>query len=73
MSMGAATAAVGLDTASACVRALGAGADMVVFNTGDPARVVSAIAAAIDAETYPRADAVAAAGRILAAKHLVGD
>ena len=73
MSMGASTAAVGLDTATACVRALQAGADMVVFNTGDPIPVVSAIAAAIDAGTYPRADAVAAAGRILAAKRLVGD
>ena len=73
MSMGASTAAVGLDTATACVRALQAGADMVVFNTGDPIPVVSAIAAAIDAGTYPRAAAVAAAGRILAAKRLVGD
>ncbi len=72
MSMGAATAAVGLDTASACVRALRAGADMVAFNTGDPVSVVSAITAAIDAGTYPRAGAVAAAGRILEAKRLVG-
>ena len=71
MSMGATTAAVGLDTTSACVRALQAGADMVVLNTGNPVSVVSAIAAAIDAGTYPRSGAVAAAERILAAKRLV--
>jgi beta-N-acetylhexosaminidase len=73
MSMGAATAAVGLDTAAACVRALQAGADMVVFNTGDPLPVIAAVAVAIDTGTYPRGNAVAAANRVLAAKRLVGE
>ncbi|MGZ4666242.1 MAG: glycoside hydrolase family 3 N-terminal domain-containing protein [Frankiaceae bacterium] len=49
-SMGATTAAVGLDTASACVRALQAGADMVVVNTADPVSVMSASAAAMTPE-----------------------
>ena len=68
MSMGAVTSALGLDDATAALRALQAGADVVLVNSIDPMSVVAVVQHAIDTGVYPRAAAVNAARHMLAFK-----
>lgn len=65
MSMGAVTTGLGLTPARAAVRALRAGADMVLVDSG-PGPLVEAITRALADGSYPRTAAVASARRVLA-------
>ena len=71
MSMGAVTSALGLTDATAALRALQSGADVVLVNSYDPLSIVGVVQHAIDTGAYPRAAAVAAAKRMLAFKRRV--
>ena len=71
MGMGAVTGALGLTEASAALRALQAGADVVLVDGNDPMSVVSVVSHAIDTGAYPSAAAVAAAKRMLTFKRVV--
>jgi beta-N-acetylhexosaminidase len=71
MSMGAVTAALGLSDATAALRALQSGADVVLVNSNDPMSIVGTVQHAIDTGTYPRAAAVVAARHMLAVKRRV--
>lgn len=65
LSMGAITTGLRLRPAQAAVRALQAGADMVVVDTG-LGPLVTAISKALADGSYPRAAAIASARRVLA-------
>ena len=71
MSMAAVTTAMGLTPADAAVRALEAGADLVLVDGGDPAPVIDRIRAALAGGDYQRDLAVASARRVLAVKQVV--
>ena len=69
LSMGAISVGMRLTPAQAAVRALSAGADVVLVDPGPgPRAVVDAVSAAIARGSYPRAAAVASARRVLAVK-----
>jgi beta-N-acetylhexosaminidase len=68
LNMGAIRYGAGLTPAQAAVRALRAGADMVLVDPGGPSAVIDAISRAITSGSYPRATAVAAVRRVLAVK-----
>jgi beta-N-acetylhexosaminidase len=70
LNMGAIRLGAHLTPAQAAVRALRAGADMVLVDPGGPTPVVDAIQHAITAGSYPRAQALAAVRRVLAVKRL---
>jgi len=70
MGMGAVTGTLGLTEATASLRALQAGADVVLVSN-NPMSIVSVVQHAIDTGTYPRAAAVGAANRMLAFKRRV--
>jgi beta-N-acetylhexosaminidase len=71
LSMGA-IRGLGLSPAKAAVRALRAGADVVLIDPGPgPRPVVDAVAAAIARGDYPRAAAAASARRVLSLKRTV--
>ena len=72
LSMAATTKAMGIGTPAAAVRALKAGADMALFASADPDKVIDAITAAIRAGRLPRAQAEASALRILELKRKAG-
>lgn len=65
LSMGAVTTGLRLRPAQAAVRALRAGADMVLVDSG-PGPLVTAIRKALADGSYPRAAAIASARRVLA-------
>ncbi|MGI8535671.1 MAG: glycoside hydrolase family 3 N-terminal domain-containing protein, partial [Mycobacteriales bacterium] len=67
VSMGAVTSGLGLTPAQAAVRALRAGADMVLVDTG-PGPLVDAISQALADGSYARTAAVASARRVLAVR-----
>lgn len=68
LSMGAIRYGAHLTPAQAAVRALRAGADMVLVDPGGPGPVVDAVQAAIGSGSYPRATALSAVRRVLAVK-----
>jgi len=68
LNMGAIRYGAHLTPAQAAVRALRAGADMVLIDPGGPGPVVDAIAAAIGSGSYPHATALTAVRRVLAVK-----
>lgn len=69
LNMGAISRGMGLSPAQAAVRALTAGADVVLVDPGaGPGPVVDAVSSAIAGGSYPRAAAVASARRMLAVK-----
>ena len=69
LSMGAIRIGMGLTPAQAAVRALTAGADVVLVDPGPgPAAIVDAVGSAITRGSYSRAAAVASARRVLAVK-----
>src|SRR4051812_30576769 len=68
MNMGAIRYGAHLTPPQAAVRALRAGADMVLVDPGGPRPVVDAVQQAIAVGSYPRASAVTAVRRILAVK-----
>ena len=69
LSMGAISIGMRLSPAQAAVRALSAGADMVLVDPGPgPGPVVDAVGAAITRGSYPRAQALASVRRVLAVK-----
>lgn len=69
LSMGAIRIGMGLTPAQAAVRALAAGADVVLVDPGPgPAAIVDAVGSAISRGSYPRAAAVASVRRVLAVK-----
>jgi beta-N-acetylhexosaminidase len=68
LDMGAIRIGLHLTPAQAAVRALRAGADMVLLDPGGPGPVVEAVTRAITAGTYPRSRAVASARRVLVVK-----
>lgn len=69
LSMGAISLGMRLTPAQAAVRALTAGADMVIVDPGPgPAPIVDAVGSAITRGSYPRASALASVRRVLAAK-----
>ena len=69
LDMGAITVGMRLTPAQAAVRALSAGADMVIVDPGaGPAPIVDAVGAAITSGRYPRARALASVQRVLAVK-----
>ncbi|MCA1719964.1 MAG: hypothetical protein LC779_02230, partial [Actinobacteria bacterium] len=70
LNMGAIRYGAGLSPAQAAVRALRAGADMVLVDPGGPGPVIDAISSAIGAGSYPRVTALAAVRRVLAVKRL---
>ena len=73
LNMGAIRIGSGLTPAQAAVRALRAGADMVLVDPGGPGPVVDAISRAITSGSYPRASAVAAVRRVLSVKRTTND
>ena len=69
LSMGAISLGMRLTPAQAAVRALAAGADMVLVDPGPgPGAIVDAVGAAIGRRTYPRAAALESVRRVLAVK-----
>ena len=70
MEMAAVTTSMHLDDVTAAVRALESSADVVLALT-DPYVLKDAITRAIDSGQYPRANAVASAQRMLAAKRIL--
>lgn len=69
LSMGAISIGMRLSPAQAAVRALRAGADVVLVDPGPgPGPVVDAVSRAIAGGSYPRSAAVASARRVLAVK-----
>ena len=72
LSMAATTKALGIGTPAAAVRALRAGADLALFASADPDRVIDAVAAAIRSGRLPRERAEASVLRILKLKRRVG-
>ncbi|MDQ3611762.1 MAG: glycoside hydrolase family 3 protein, partial [Actinomycetota bacterium] len=64
MSMGAIRSGLGLSPGAAAVRALRAGADMILVDDG-PGPLVDAISGALADGSYPRTSAVASARRVL--------
>jgi len=73
VTMGAVTTAIGESSPAAAVRALQAGADVIVTDDADPMLEVAAITHALDTGAYSRTASIAAVRRMLAAKRLVGD
>jgi beta-N-acetylhexosaminidase len=73
MSMRGVTSALGQSPVIAALRALQAGADVVLTDDRTPFVEVTAIAHAIDTGAYPRTRALASVRRMLAAKRSVGD
>lgn len=72
LSMAATTNALGIATPEAAVRALTAGADLALFASADPEKVVDAVTRAIRAGRLPRAQAEAKVLRVLALKRKAG-
>jgi beta-N-acetylhexosaminidase len=72
MTMGAVTTALHLTSPDASVRALEAGADVVLTDNPNPLQEVAAIQRALDTGSYNRNAAVASVRRMLAAKRLTG-
>ena len=72
LSMAATTKALGIGTPAAAVRALKAGADIALFASADPDRVIAAVQAAIRSGRLPREQAEASALRILRLKEKAG-
>jgi beta-N-acetylhexosaminidase len=72
LSMAATTKALGIGTPEAAVRALKAGADLALFASADPGRVIDAVTAAIRSGRLPRARAEASVSRILKGKEAAG-
>jgi beta-N-acetylhexosaminidase len=72
LSMAATTKALGIGTPEAAVRALKAGADLALFASADPGRVIDAVTAAIRSGRLPRARAEASVLRILKGKEAAG-
>ncbi|TAL13194.1 MAG: glycoside hydrolase family 3 protein [Frankiales bacterium] len=71
LSMGAISIGMRLTPAQAAVRALTAGADLVIVDPGPgPGPIVDAVGAAIGRGSYPRSSALASVRRVLAAKRL---
>ncbi|MCW2571452.1 MAG: glycoside hydrolase family 3 domain protein [Frankiales bacterium] len=70
LNMGAIRVGAHLTPAQAAVRALRAGADMVLIDPGGPASVVDAIQSALTSGSYPRSQALTAVRRVLAVKRL---
>ncbi|MEX2290060.1 MAG: glycoside hydrolase family 3 N-terminal domain-containing protein [Mycobacteriales bacterium] len=69
LSMGAISVGMRLTPAQAAVRALSAGADMVLVDPGPgPGPIVDAVGTAITRGSYPRAAALASVRRVLAVK-----
>lgn len=69
LSMGAISKGLRLTPAQAAVRALAAGADVVLVDPGPgPGAVIDAVSAAVRDGRYPRAAAVASVQRVLAVK-----
>ncbi len=69
LNMGALSIGMHLTPAQAAVRALSAGADVVLVDPGaGPGSVIDAVSAALARGSYPRASAVASARRVLAVK-----
>jgi len=73
VTMGAVTTALGESSPAAAVRALQAGADVIVTDDADPMLEVAAITHALDTGACSRTASIAAVRRMLAAKRLVGD
>lgn len=71
LNMGAIRLGAHLTPGQAAVRALRAGADMVLIDPGGPGPVVDAIARAITSGSYPRGRAVSAVRRVLRVKRTV--
>jgi len=72
LSMAATTKALGIGTPTAAVRALKAGADLALFCSADPEKVIAAVTAAIRSGRIPRKQAEASALRILELKRKAG-
>ena len=72
LSMAATTKALGIGTPAAAVRALKAGADLALFASADPDKVIDAITAAIRSGRLPRERAEASALRVLELKRKAG-
>jgi beta-N-acetylhexosaminidase len=69
LNMGAISIGMRLSPGQAAVRALTAGADVVLVNPGaGPGPVIDAVSAALARGSYPRASAIASARRVLAVK-----
>jgi beta-N-acetylhexosaminidase len=71
LNMGAIRLGAHLTPAQAAVRALRAGADMVLVDPGGPGPVVDAVQRAITSGSYPRGRAVVAVRRVLRVKRTV--
>jgi len=72
LSMAATTKALGIGTPAAAVRALSAGADLALFCSASPDKVIAAVQAAIRSGRLPREQAEASAERILRLKEKAG-
>ncbi len=72
LSMAATTKALGIGTPAAAVRALRAGADLALFCSASPSKVIAAVEAAIRSGRLPREQAEASARRILRLKEEAG-
>lgn len=68
LSMGATTGALGIGTPAAAVRALKAGADLALFCSAPPKKVISAVTSAIRSGRLPRTQAEESVRRILRLK-----
>lgn len=68
LNMGAIRVGAGLSPGQAAVRALRAGADMVLIDPGGPGPVIDAVAAALGSGSYSRAAALTSVRRVLAVK-----
>ena len=72
LSMAATTKALGIGTPAAAVRALRAGADLALFCSASPDKVIAAVEAAIRSGRLPREQAEVSAERILRLKEKAG-
>lgn len=72
LSMGATTSALGIGTPAAAVRALKAGADVALFCSASPRRVIDAVERAIRSGRLPRSQAEESVRRILRLKQTMG-
>ena len=68
LDMGAIRRGAGLTAGAAALRALRAGADMVLLDPGGPGPVIDAVASALAGGRLPRAQAAASARRVLTVK-----
>lgn len=70
LNMGAIRIGAGLTPGAAAVRALRAGADMVLVDPGGPGPVVDAVQRALAAGSFPRSRALTSVRRVLALKRI---